>query len=305
MSIAYSAIKAFIFFAPAQPPLSGEPKSAAPLPNITTCCGPSSARSAARTQKKVSFVSTSHGLEKLSHECSCSGRRSNGVPALKTSKFGLVSDRIRLVACSSVASATMILAEVFRARSSSFSRRRATAVTVIPLATRLSTTPRPKPRLAPTTSAVCPLKFIFPPRRSVLLVQKAKNIAIGAEIIEKSLLVSHDLGLFCLSDELDHVAFLSDPLFKNERLKKTRTWNCSNVFVRDVRSVEHQVWHGHGMNIPVRKHPCAHDRRDHIRYACFFWNFIGLVLVALLNFSFQSNRTHSLNAKCGRVHNNF
>jgi hypothetical protein len=25
------------------------------------------------------------------------------------------------------------------------------------------------------------------------------------------------------------------------------------------------VRHGHGMNVPVRKHPCAHDRRDHIR----------------------------------------
>jgi len=40
----------------------------------------------------------------------------------------------------------------------------------------------------------------------VLLLRKAKHIAIGAEIIEKSLLVSHDLGHFCLADELDHVA---------------------------------------------------------------------------------------------------
>ena len=42
----------------------------------------------------------------------------------------------------------------------------------------------------------------------MLLVRKAKKITIGAEITEKSLLVSHDLGLFCLSDELDHVALL-------------------------------------------------------------------------------------------------
>jgi hypothetical protein len=39
----------------------------------------------------------------------------------------------------------------------------------------------------------------------VLQARKAKKIAIGAEIMEKGLLVSHDLGLFCLSDELDHV----------------------------------------------------------------------------------------------------
>jgi hypothetical protein len=32
-------------------------------------------------------------------------------------------------------------------------------------------------------------------------LRKAKNIAIGAEIVEKILLVSQDLGLFCLSDE--------------------------------------------------------------------------------------------------------
>jgi len=66
----------------------------------------------------------------------------------------------------------------------------------------------------------------------VVLVRKAKNIAIGAEIIEKSLLVSHDLRLFCLSDELDHVALLSDALFKNEWIKKTRTWNWTTGTIR-------------------------------------------------------------------------
>jgi hypothetical protein len=55
----------------------------------------------------------------------------------------------------------------------------------------------------------------------VLYVRNAKNIAIGAQIIEKRLLVSQDLGLFCLSDELDDVALLSDALFINERIKKT------------------------------------------------------------------------------------
>jgi hypothetical protein len=41
-------------------------------------------------------------------------------------------------------------------------------------------------------------------RSSVLLVRKAKDIAIGAEISNKGLLVSPDLGLLRLSDELDH-----------------------------------------------------------------------------------------------------
>src|ERR1700682_1382867 len=79
---------------------------------------------------------------------------------------------------------------------------------------------------------------------------KAKRSAIGAESSEKILFVSHDLGLLRLSDELDHVALLSDTLFINERIKKagmnTEIWNCANVFVRDVRRVEHQVRHGHG-----------------------------------------------------------
>ena len=110
-------------------------------------------------KEKVSFVSTSHGLENVSQVCSCSGRRSNIVPALKTSRFGLVCERIRF-ASSSIASATTIVAEVSCARSSRRFRFRATAVTVIPLATKLSTMPRPNPRLAPTTRAVCPLKFI-------------------------------------------------------------------------------------------------------------------------------------------------
>src|ERR1700680_883099 len=96
---------------------------------------------------------------------------------------------------------------------------------------------------------------------SVLIVRKTKKIAIGAEITEKNFLIRHDPGLFCLSDELDHVALLSDTLFKTERIKKTGIWNRSNILVRHVRSVEHQMRHGHRMNFPVRNHPCAHDRR--------------------------------------------
>src|SRR5262245_24215012 len=101
--------------------------------------------------------------------------------------------------------------------------------------------------------------------RSVLHRRKSKYVALGAEITEKSLLVSHDLRPFCLPEHLDHVALLSNTLFKNERIKRKRIWTCSDVFIREVRSVEHEVLHGHGMNLPVRKHPCAHDRRDHIR----------------------------------------
>src|SRR4030095_5848674 len=108
---------------------------------------------------------------------------------------------------------------------------------------------------------------------------KTKNIAISAEIVEQSLLVSNDLCLLCLPNHLDHVGLLSDTLFKREWIKKTGIWNCSNIFVRQVGSVEHQVRHLPGMNLPVRKHPCAVDRRNHIRQACSFWNFIGFVLV--------------------------
>src|SRR6266481_5367169 len=56
-------------------------------------------------------------------------------------------------------------------------------------------------------------------KRSVLRFRNAKEIAKGAEIMKKSLFVSQDLGLFCRSDELDHVALLGDTLFKHERIK--------------------------------------------------------------------------------------
>jgi hypothetical protein len=54
---------------------------------------------------------------------------------------------------------------------------------------------------------------------------------IGAEIIKKNLFVSYDLCFFRLPNELDHVALLSNTFFKNERIKKTRIRNYSNVFV--------------------------------------------------------------------------
>src|SRR5205809_389870 len=44
------------------------------------------------------------------------------------------------------------------------------------------------------------------PARLALHVRNAKEIAIGAEIMEKCPFVSQDLGLLCLSDKLDHVS---------------------------------------------------------------------------------------------------
>jgi len=54
----------------------------------------------------------------------------------------------------------------------------------------------------------------------VLLARKAKKIAIGAEILQKTLLVSQDLGFFCLSKQLDHITLLNDTLLKNEGIRK-------------------------------------------------------------------------------------
>src|SRR6202035_2267053 len=109
----------------------------------------------------------------------------------------------------------------------------------------------------------------------LLFMWKAKKSAIDAEISEKGLFVSHDLGLLNVSNELDHVALLSDALSINERIKKTgvntEIWNCSNVFVGDVRSVEHQVRHGIGMNLQVGRPTRAKNRCDHIGQTCFFW----------------------------------
>jgi hypothetical protein len=53
--------------------------------------------------------------------------------------------------------------------------------------------------------------------RSVLPARKAKKIAIGAKIIEKNLLVRHDLHLFSFADKVDNKGLLSNTLFERER----------------------------------------------------------------------------------------
>jgi hypothetical protein len=57
--------------------------------------------------------------------------------------------------------------------------------------------------------------------RVMVLLRKAKNIAISAEILKKSLLVHQYLGFLRLSDELDHITLLRDALFINEWIEKT------------------------------------------------------------------------------------
>jgi hypothetical protein len=78
-----------------------------------------------------------------------------------------------------------------------------------------------------------------------LFPRKAKKSAMGAEAIEKRLLVSQDLRFFRFPDEMDDVALLGVALFVDERRKKggrdAEVWMCPDVFVSDAWSVGHQM----------------------------------------------------------------
>lgn len=144
-------------FAPAYPPLSGEPRSAAPLDIATTrLSGASGRRSAARIQWKACWVSTCLLRLNDSHDCSCTGPAASVAPALSTSSVGwCCSIRVRAVSAS-VASATTgtNMAPSSRRRSASASAVRATPTTRCPRSTSAAAIAAPKPRLAPVTTAV-------------------------------------------------------------------------------------------------------------------------------------------------------
>ena len=98
-SAAYPAKNRIIAFAPEYPPLSGEPRRAAPLDTATTRLpGVSGCRSAARIQWKACWVSTCQLRLNDSQTCSCTGPMAGGAPALSTSIVGwCCSIRMRAV----------------------------------------------------------------------------------------------------------------------------------------------------------------------------------------------------------------
>src|SRR5215469_2572004 len=145
--------------APAYPPVSGEPNTAAPLDSVTTVLpGASGASSASRVQWNACATSTSQFRLNVSHVCCWTGRGSGVAPALSTSTPGRYLSISAPATIGSAASAgTGVNDSPSAARSSSSApRSRATPTTCAPASLRAVAMPRPKPRLAPVTSAVTP-----------------------------------------------------------------------------------------------------------------------------------------------------
>jgi len=71
------------------------------------------------------------------------------------------------------------------------------------------------------------------------------------------------------------------PLPVDERIQKTgvntQVGNGSDVLVREVRRVEHQVRHRHRVHLHVGRTQGAHDRGDHVGQARPFRSLVGAV----------------------------
>src|SRR5687768_1795564 len=156
-SAAYPRMYRMAALALAYPPLSGDPPRAAPLDiAMTTLPGASGARSAARVQVKTCRVSTCQLRLKVSQVCSCTGAMCGATPALRTSRPGRCS---RITSCASGSPVASAATGVKPSPSSSRTARswvpsRAMPTTIVPMATSAVEIARPKPRLAPVTTAV-------------------------------------------------------------------------------------------------------------------------------------------------------
>src|SRR5215472_4942822 len=148
-----------VALAPAYPPDSGEPRSGAPLDSVITVLpGASGASSASRVQWKACATSTSQLRLNVCHVWCWTGRGSGVAPALSTSTPGRYLSISSPAAMGSAASADTAVNDPpsSERRSSSAARSRATPTTCAPARLRAVAMPRPKPRLAPVTSAVAP-----------------------------------------------------------------------------------------------------------------------------------------------------
>ena len=143
--------------APAYPPLSGEPATAAPLDiSTTTLPGASGASSASRVQVNACRVSVCQLRLKVSQVCSVSGAMGGVAPAFSTSRPGWYWRSTSRASASLVASAAT---GTNRSPSSSPAARsscspRAMPITWVPAVVRAAAMARPNPRLAPVTTAV-------------------------------------------------------------------------------------------------------------------------------------------------------
>src|SRR6266852_815859 len=148
-------MKRWVALAPAYPPLNGDPMIAAPLLiTMIRLPGRSGRRSASRSQWNVICTSVFQFKENDSQVCRCSGRIDGAAPATRATMSGRYCRRSLLATPGSVASpASSCRCSSPAASVESGLVSRATATTEAPSARNASATPRPSPRLAPTTIA--------------------------------------------------------------------------------------------------------------------------------------------------------
>src|SRR2546430_5364476 len=148
-----------VAFAPAYPPDSGDPRSAAPLETETTTLpGSNGSSNASRSQWNACRTSTSQFRLNVSQVCLSSGRLNGLAPALSTSvrgRYRSISDPATKGSVTSPTTGVNPL-PTCSATASSRARSRATPTTCAPAAANAVAIAFPNPRLAPVTTAVVP-----------------------------------------------------------------------------------------------------------------------------------------------------
>src|SRR5947209_525562 len=141
---------------PAYPPLAGDPLMAAPLLTTTTLLpGGSGFSSASRSQVNAILTSVCQLMENVSHVWYWSGRITGLAPATRMrTSASYWSSRLHATVASAASATSGRMFALVVASSASAGPVRATATTGAPASANARAIPRPKPRLAPTTTVV-------------------------------------------------------------------------------------------------------------------------------------------------------
>src|SRR6266568_2457573 len=162
-SWAYPAMNRWVALDPAYPPLAGDPLMAAPLLTTTTLLpGGSGFSSASRSQVNAILTSVYQLTENVSHVWYWSGRITGLAPATRMRTSGSYwSSRLHATVSSAASATSVRMFALVVASSASAGPFRATATTGAPASANARAIPRPKPRLAPTTTVVLPDKSLI------------------------------------------------------------------------------------------------------------------------------------------------
>src|SRR6266436_4061684 len=185
-SWAYPAMNRWVALDPAYPPLAGDPLMAAPLLTTTTLLpGGSGLSSASRSQLNAILTSVCQLAENVSHVWYWSGRITGLAPAARMRTSGWYwSSRLHATVASAASATSVRMFALVAASSSSAGPVRATATTGAPASANARAIPRPKPRLAPTTTVVLPDKslkaLMFVPFLCVSMVSLAVVLVVAA-----------------------------------------------------------------------------------------------------------------------------